>query len=355
MIRNAVVGLTSLALLGCIGGWGLAEEDSGTAEIYGRSVHAYNAGDYAKATELLTQLIDKKTADPRPYYFRGLAQAGLGNLDGAKADYALGANLEVNGKQKFDVAQALQRIQGQQRIDIEQQRALARRLAAEKKKKRDQARYERLRRREDLVLYDPNRPAPDLSNLSIPEPAQGNAPDPFSSDVVLTGGKQVEVAAPEAMKTKADPFATEGEQPRDPFATSPAKPEKPEDPFSTDEGGQAMPEKGEKAEEDPFGESPFGEDMPKAEEDPFADIPDGATPGAGAGGSGSGLGGIFRMLGKTLSEQSSDRNPFKEPEAEGGAQRPETPPAEEPTEEGPAEEPAKEPAKDGGAEDDPFK
>jgi hypothetical protein len=351
MIRNAVVGLTSLALLACIGGWGLAEEDS-AAEIYGRSVHAYNAGDFAKATGLLTQLIDKKTADPRPYYFRGLAQAGLGNLDAAKADYAQGAKLEVNGKQKFDVAQALQRVQGRQRIDIEQQRASARRAAVEKKKKRDQARYERLRRREDLVLYDPSRPAPDLSNLSIPEPAQANAPDPFGSDVVLTGGKPVEVAAPAAMETKADPFAPEGEeQPRDPFATSPAKPDEPEDPFGkTEKGGQDMPEEGEEAKEDPFGESPFGKDMPKAEEDPFGDIPDGAIPGAGAGGGGGAIGGIFRMLGKTLSEQSSDRNPFAESGAEGKAQTPESPPAEKP-----AEEPAKEPAKDAEAEDDPFK
>jgi hypothetical protein len=364
MIRNAVVGIMSLALLGCVGGWARAE-DQGAADIYGRGVHAYNSGDLFKATELLTQLINKQTVDPRVYYFRGLAQSGLGSIDAARADFAKGAELEVNGKQKYDVAAALQRVQGQQRMEIERQRAAARRAAAAKKKKRDQARYEQLRRREDLVLYDPNRPAVDRSELSIPNPVASHPSDPFSSEMVLTGGKAVQVAAPETMETEADPFAAGGEdKPRDPFAADPGKPAEPEDPFSSEDKkkeqaenpfGEQMPAD-EKA-EDPFGESPFGEAMPKAEEDPFADIPDGGAPGALPSGGGGAVGNIFRMLGKTLSEQSSDRNPFEESGDDAGEQ---TPPAEAPaedaSEQAPADDAPKDTApKDAEAEDDPFK
>jgi hypothetical protein len=358
MIRNAVVGLMSLALLGCVGGWALAE-DLGASEIYGRGVHAYNSGDLIKATELLTQLINKQTVDPRVYYFRGLAQAGLGSIDAARADFARGADLEVNGKQKFDVAAALQRVQGQPRMEIERQRAAARRAAAAKKKKRDLARYERLRRREDLVLYDPNRPAIDRSELTIPNPVQSHPSDPFSSEMVLTGGKQVEVAAPETMETDADPFAGEGEdKPRDPFAADPGKPAEPEDPFGSEEKkepaenpfGEQMPAE-EKA-EDPFGESPFGEEMPKAEEDPFADIPEGETPQALPSGGGGAVGNIFRILGKTLSEQSADRNPFTESGDDAGEP---TPPAEAPDDNASGQAPTDDAPKDTKAEDDPFK
>ena len=169
MVRNAVVGRMSLVLLGCLGGWGLAEEDS-DSEIFGRGVHAYNAGDLTQANSLLTQLIDKNSNDPRPYYFRGLAQFGLGDGQAAIADYARGADLEVNGEKKFNVSQALQRVQGQQRIDIEQQRTAARRAAADKKKKRDQVRYEQLQRREDSCCTIPSARRPTSATLPFPRP-----------------------------------------------------------------------------------------------------------------------------------------------------------------------------------------
>ncbi len=337
MVRNAVVGGMSLVLLGCMGGWGLAEEDS-AAEILGRGVHAYNAGDLTQANSLLTQLIDKNSVDPRVYYFRGLALAGLGDRQAAIADFTRGADLEVNGEKKFNVSQSLERIQGQQRIDIEQQRAAARSAAAQKKKKRDQARYEQLQRRDDVVLYDPKRPAPDLSDVAVPPTPQPDPSDPFRSAMVLTGGKQVEVAAPPSMQTDVDPFAEDGKVPAgDPFAAESTKPAD-DDPFSA-----AKTPKPKTEAEDPFGgESPFGEDMPKAEEDPFADLPD-AKP-AGSSGGGSAVGSVFRLLGKTLSEQPADRNPFQDSKAGGEAETPEAPPAEQPAKKAEAAD-----------EDDPFK
>ena len=57
--------------------------------MYGAGVHAYYAGDYSRAHELLTSAIGPAatTRDPRMYYFRGLCYLRLGRDEEAKQDF----------------------------------------------------------------------------------------------------------------------------------------------------------------------------------------------------------------------------------------------------------------------------
>ena len=47
-------------------------------ETFGAGVHAYFSGDYRRAFDLLTSIIDTSADDPRAYYFRGLSLVHLG-------------------------------------------------------------------------------------------------------------------------------------------------------------------------------------------------------------------------------------------------------------------------------------
>ena len=44
-------------------------------EMYGQAVHSYFRGDRGHAEELLNEIIDAGSQDPRAYYFRGLCQS----------------------------------------------------------------------------------------------------------------------------------------------------------------------------------------------------------------------------------------------------------------------------------------
>ena len=65
-----------------------------------------------------------------------------------------------------------------------------RKAAVGRKKKCDLVGYEELKRREDIVLFDPNRPVP-LVKLDLPKPDLGGQLDPFASGTAFSGGKQV--------------------------------------------------------------------------------------------------------------------------------------------------------------------
>jgi len=143
-------------------------QDSQHRVLYGQGVHAYYNGDFESAVRYLTVTISKNTDDPRSYYFRGLANAKLGNDEASLADLKKGAAIEArDDRGVYKISTALQRIQGQPRLQIEKLRKQARLDLAAAEKVRLQARYEQQQNDEAAVLRKPAQVAP-----SIPADAQ---------------------------------------------------------------------------------------------------------------------------------------------------------------------------------------
>lgn len=357
MIRHKSIGWMTLVLVGLAAGFAAGEDES-AAELYGKGVHAYFAADYDQAVAWLSESIAKYDGDPRAYYFRGLALASQSGVEAGLADFNQGANVEINRTDRpvYNINGALQRVQGSLRLELEKVRAATRQAAIDRQKKQNRIRYEELKRRDEVVLFKPNRPAPQV-DLELPKPDLGGAPDPFASGLAFSGGKQMAAAAPAA----ANATAPSGDgQPADPFAEQAnegaAAPAEDADPFA-DSGmgdggaGKAKPAPGggktPQAEDEA---NPFGSDLPKldlkTEDEP-------AAPKAGV------AGGLFKILGKTLAGQS-DRDPFADgapqskPAADAEEKKPadDEPPVTDPFADGEAKpEAGAKPANDAG---DPF-
>jgi hypothetical protein len=186
----------------------LAAENCGLQKMYGNGVHAFFSHDYVKAHDCLNKIIDSDGGkDPRCYYFRGLAYLKLGREPEARADFAKGAELETVDSQKFyNVSKALERIQGDSRVIIEEYRAKARVAAAAEAEKFRHARYEDLRAAEARILQEQAQAAP--TSAAPLQPAKTS--DPFTA-----GPIEDETPKPAAEKAAA--------QPADPFAVAPAQ------------------------------------------------------------------------------------------------------------------------------------
>ncbi len=136
-------------------------QEAVSSQMYGAGVHAYYAGDYSRAHELLTSAIGPAATarDPRMYYFRGLCYLRLGRDEEAKQDFEQGAKLEMsNTDETYNISKALERIQGADRQQLEQYRAHARLIAMQRAEEQRRARYEQLRRDEDRVLLNQSQP-----------------------------------------------------------------------------------------------------------------------------------------------------------------------------------------------------
>ena len=127
--------------------------DDGPGSFFGKGVHAFFAGDYQKSYTELNEAVKAKTIDPRVYLFRGLALYRMDRADAAKKDFQQGARLEVSKSNYFfDVNKSLRRIQGEERLLIENARAAARVEAKQAAQKLASLRYEATRSQEDRVL-----------------------------------------------------------------------------------------------------------------------------------------------------------------------------------------------------------
>lgn len=304
MIRQQSIGWMTLVLISLVGTYAMGQDED-AAKLYGLGLHAYFAGDYDSAVTLLSASIESHDSDPRAYYFRGLALASMAGLEAGLPDLTKGADIEVNQTDRpvYDINGALQRVQGSLRLELEKIRAATRKAAVVRKRKRDQVRYEALKRREDIVLFDPNRPAPQVQ-LDLPPPDLGGKPDPFTSGVAFSGGNKIDYVAPTPDEPAEAPVATgDGSAPRDPFAESGAKaPVEAADPFATPV--RKTEPTAPQAEVAPADANPFGEGMPKLE---LEGVEESAVPAANA------VGGLIDILGKTLSGQAGDRDPFGPP------------------------------------------
>lgn len=293
MSRNVVL---IVALLAICWNSNAAAQDSVLAELYGQGVHHFFANRHEEAHRFLTMAIEQKSQDPRVHYYRGLAHLRLGRPDEAKADFEKGAELETSNTDRiYPVSRSLQRVQGRDRLALEDHRRSARLAARIESMKVKQARYEELQRSEERVVRDPNQPAPAATAEEVigeappasdptdpfageepaAEPAQ---PKPAPSETPMPAETPAPGANPMPMPTD-DPFGGSGDTPApandDPFGGSDTPAPANDDPF----GGSDTPAP---ANDDPFGgtpgnDDPFGGTDTPAEtpgtDDPFADDP----------------------------------------------------------------------------------
>lgn len=191
--RHAAWGMIALGLAWM--GPGLAvpfvPEDQAVARMYGTGVHAFFSGDYQRAYDDLTQAVEAGTADPRAFYFRGLAARKLGRLDEAEADFSTGSRKEADGLGGWPVSRSLERVQGSDRLALERYRAQARVAAVQRDREAIERRYSGIQRRQ-----------PDLLRVQRPEgvvidPAPGfldqDPPESIVAEEVVE-----ELAEPEA-------------------------------------------------------------------------------------------------------------------------------------------------------------
>lgn len=224
----------------------------GLDELYGEGVHRYFSGDLIGADEILTQVVDGGAQDPRAYYFRGLAREQLGY--DSEADFEQGARLEAEGKRVVDVGNALSRIQGSLRTQIEISRRDARIQV----------------RQQQLMLQRSRQPSGDAAGSRSPAPVP-SSPLPSDAFPANDTGLAPQVppatpvpAAPVAPAAPADP-ATEPADTSDPFTDDAAPAVDAADPF----GAPATPEAPAADAADPFG-APATPEAPAADAaDPF--------------------------------------------------------------------------------------
>jgi hypothetical protein len=249
----------------------LAAQDAVLGQLYGNGVHAYFGQDYVKAHELFTQAIDGHTQDPRAYYFRGLDLLKLGRPHEAEADFKQGAKLEsaIDPSRVYNVARALERIQGSDRARLESFRLEARMTVLQKAEKEHALRYqESLKEQRDFLQKQSTAPVEGPKSPDAVPPSKAAGPPPVPEEPFSPGepGKATgQAAPPPGQEMPAEKPAAKPEASPEPFGPEPAKPAAPA------AGGTKKPDAG-----DPFGP---GQDLPK----PSAPAAGGAKKPADAG------------------------------------------------------------------------
>jgi hypothetical protein len=197
--------------------------------MYGSGVHAYFSLDYQRAYDDFTSAIDGGTTDPRCFYFRGLCYLNLGREEEAKIDFEQAARLEAEDVNQFyNVGRALERIQGNTRLLVEEYRVEARMEAMRRAEALRQQRYGELRAAEERVLETQAEAAPETP-VEIPADQPAVPDDPFGigptqqttvgpDDVPATPPAEEAPAMEQPAETPAAPEPVE----EDPFAVQPA-------------------------------------------------------------------------------------------------------------------------------------
>ena len=246
MSRSIVLLVGGLASLSAAS---LFAQDAVLGQQYGSGVHAYFMGDAEGAYERLTAAVQGGSKDPRVFYFRGLAYLRLGRPQEAAMDFRKGADLESKDINRFyNVGKALERVQGSERLELENYRVDARMAALEQAEKLRKARYEAVKREEERVMREQSVAAPELppGTPEVVAPPAAESDNPF--------------AAPEAT---AQPEKKGAATPK-PDAKKGADAD--EDPFAPPKSG----DKAAPAKKKPDEKKPAAEKKPADDNDPFA-------------------------------------------------------------------------------------
>jgi tetratricopeptide (TPR) repeat protein len=187
---------------------------------YGNGVHAYNEGDYQCSYDELSRVIEAGSNDPRVFYFRGLAALKLGRTDEADADFQQGANLEADGVGGRVVSRALERIQGCDRLKLEQFRSQARVAAVQRDREAIRQRYSDIYEAEPEVLRrrrpEPVEPVPAPAAKETEPPTEAEEPAEEAAE------ESAEEPAAEPAEEPADEATEEPADTSDPFGDAPA-------------------------------------------------------------------------------------------------------------------------------------
>lgn len=215
VVRRVVLGsLVTAATL--VGGAARAVDSAVLSAVYGEGMKAFYAGRYPQAFETFSQAIEAGSQDPRCYYFRGLSQLRLGRAPDAKLDFEKGAALEGRDFDLFyNVSKSLGRVQGQERLMLEQYRAAGRKHALAEIEK---IRFEYFRR------FTPKE-----------EAVAGAATVSGEATASATPAAPTTPATPAAAADAANPFGGQ------PAPTAPATPAASGTPAANPFGGQPAP------------------------------------------------------------------------------------------------------------------
>ena len=212
-------------------------DDPVVSAYYGSGVHAFYAGHFLQSHQDLTEAIEGGIQDPRAFYFRALAKLKLGQQPEADADFIEGARREVLGLGNYPVARSLERVQGSDRIRLEQYRTHARIAAVQQNRRASELRYSQIETATTDVLRR-SRPEADTGSGTPRKPTP--SPKKKSGDDDLNKG--------------SDPFGDEGET----DDVEMPVPEVTEEEDSTEMEKEPAPEDETPVKEKP-GDDPFGE------------------------------------------------------------------------------------------------
>jgi hypothetical protein len=207
--------------------------------LYSHGVGAYFDGNASEADQYFTRAIALNPSDPRAYYFRGLSRLQLGRDGDARADLEAGAAAEARQPNRYATGSALQRVQGRERLLLEQYRRQAREEYALQRAEVARARYEQTVRREADVLR--HQVAVPLDGLVPAEQARSLLGAPPVAGPNLTPAASV---APAATAATAPPAAAAPASPAA-AATAPPAAKAADHPFADEtaaaKGGASVP------------------------------------------------------------------------------------------------------------------
>jgi tetratricopeptide (TPR) repeat protein len=112
-------------------------KDRALQQLSADGTAAFLSGEHEVAVRLLDVAASNGSADPRVFYFRGLAKHQLGLSDDAIVDFKRAIGLELHPANRIDVDVALEHVQGDLRLALEQHRHEAistARLASDKER-----------------------------------------------------------------------------------------------------------------------------------------------------------------------------------------------------------------------------
>lgn len=222
----------ALAAIATFSSSGIAFAQDPLMELYGKGVHTYFRGDHATGANVLSEAISAGLQDPRAYYFRGLCNMNTLGVESALADFEEGARLEMAGKSSVDIGRALERIQGQARVEIEKARTKAKLAARSTILEQQKARLEKMLQKgagsgaivpeegspfgattKPIAPNDPLKAKPQAPKLPDDKPKSEVETEAFpgaetvkpAEDDIFGGGAPATPAAPK--KDDTDPFA----------------------------------------------------------------------------------------------------------------------------------------------------
>jgi tetratricopeptide (TPR) repeat protein len=146
--------------------------------LYGKGVHAFFDGDYKSALTIFGRVEYLASEDPRPYFFSALARYRLDN-GSAEADkyFKKAAKLEWEGRavREYNVSDALRRIQGKERLHIEQYRTQAKIEWQKAKSISDDIKYGQQTKNDKKIIADVAK------GFAVTEQFGATSTDPYNS------------------------------------------------------------------------------------------------------------------------------------------------------------------------------